>query len=54
MVHKREEGTYDCIEKLMKVILCKHPMSLISVLGEACLFHSPLTGTDKEQRAQER
>ena len=28
-------------------------MSLISTLGEACLL-LPLTGTDKEQRAQER
>ena len=42
------------MEKLMKAILCKHPTSLISVLGEACLLLSPLTGTDKEQRAQER
>ena len=42
------------IEKLMKEILCKHIISLISVLGEACLPLLPLTGTDKEQRAQER
>ena len=32
------------MEKLMKEILCRHPISLISILGEA----------DKEQRAQER
>ena len=42
------------MEKLMKEILYKHPISLISVLGEACLLLSPPTGTDKEQRAQER
>ena len=54
MVHKKEEGTCHCIEKLMKEILCKHPISLISVLGKACLLLSPLTGTDKEQRTQER
>ena len=41
-------------EKLMKEILCKHPISLISVLGAACLLLSPLIGTNKEQRAQER
>ena len=42
------------MEKLMKEILYKHPISLISVPGEACLLLSPPTGTDKEQRAQER
>ena len=47
MVHKKEEGTCHCIEKLMKEILCKNPISLISVLGVACLLLSPLTGTDK-------
>ena len=38
----------------MKEILCKHPISLISILGEACLILSPLTGTYKEQRARDR
>ena len=42
------------MEKLMKETLCKHPTSLISVLGAACLLLLPLTGTNKEQRAQER
>ena len=42
------------MEKLMKEILCKHPISLSSVLGGTCLLLSPLTGTIKEQRAQER
>ena len=32
------------MEKLMKEILCKHPSSLISVLGEACLLLSPRQG----------
>ena len=32
------------MEKLMKEILCKHPVSLISVLGEACLLLSPRLG----------
>ena len=41
-------------EKLMKEIPCKHPMSLSSVQGEACLLLWPLTGTDTEQRAPER
>ena len=41
------------MEKLMKEILCRRPVCLISVLGEACLPLSPLTGTNKEQRAQE-
>ena len=41
------------MEKLMKEILGKHPISLISILGEACLTLSPLTGTYKEQRARE-
>ena len=40
--------------KLMKEILCKHPISMISVLGEACQFLSLPTGSDKEQRAQGR
>ena len=38
----------------MKEILCKHPISTISVLGAACQLLSPLIGADKEQRAQER
>ena len=42
------------MEKLMKEILCKHPISLISSLGEASQLLSPLTGTDEEQRAQDR
>ena len=42
------------MEKLMKEILCKHPISMISVLGVACQLLSPLIGTDKERRAQER
>ena len=42
------------MEKLMKEILCKHPISKISVLGVACQLLSLLTGTDKEQGAQER
>ena len=42
------------MEKLMKEILGKHPISLISLLVEACLLLLPLTGTDKELRAQER
>ena len=37
------------MEKLMKEILCKHPISLISVLGEACLLLSPLAGIDKNR-----
>ena len=32
------------MEKLMKEILCKHPSSLISVLGEAYLLLSPWQG----------
>ena len=42
------------MEKLMKEIPCKHPMSLISIQGEACLLLWPLAGTDSEQRAPER
>ena len=42
------------MEKLMKEIQCKHPISFIAILGEACLLLSSLTGTDKEQKAQER
>ena len=38
----------------MKEILWKHPISLISILAEACLLLSPQTGTDTELRAQER
>ena len=34
------------MEKLMKEILCKHPIPLISVLGKACLL-LPQTGTAK-------
>ena len=42
------------MEKLVEEILCKYPISLISILGAACLLLSPLTWTNKEQRAQER
>ena len=42
------------MERVMKEILCKHPISMISVLGVACLLLLPLTGTNKEERAQER
>ena len=42
------------MERVMKEILCKHPISMISVLGVACQFLSPLIGTDKEERALER
>ena len=42
------------MEKLMKEILCKHPISMITVLGAACQLLSPLIGADKEQKAEER
>ena len=38
------DNPFHHMEKLMKEILCKNPISLISVLS----------GTDKEQRAQKR
>ena len=53
--HKKViNNSFHQMEKLMKEILCKHPISLISVLGAACQLLLPLTETDKEQRAQER
>ena len=36
------------MEKLMKEILCKHPISLISILGEALLL-SPTQGLIKNR-----
>ena len=47
------DNPFHHMEKLMKEILCKNPISLTSVLGVASLLPI-LSETDKEQRVQER
>ena len=48
MVHKKEEGTYHCIEKLTK------EMPGFLSPGEACLSIPEYSGINKEQRIPDR
>ena len=48
------DNPFQHMEKPLKEIPCKHPISKTSVLGVACLLLSLLRRTDEEQRALER
>ena len=57
LVHKKEEGTYRRIEKLMKGMpgfLSPRECLDSSVPGEACLSIPEYSGINKEQRIPER